>query len=92
MKSGISAGMGIRIDCDQCSFTASSSQQMLKHKQHRHEGTMRRVGKLSCPYCDYRNSYRKVMDLHIKAHEGSLRSWVVMYSTPSPHPTAIIAL
>lgn len=72
MKTGLPGGMGLRIDCDQCSFTANSSQQMLKHKQARHEGVVRRVGKLSCPYCDYRNSYQKVMALHIKAHEGKV--------------------
>lgn len=70
MKPGTTGGMGLRIDCDQCTFTATSSQQMIKHKQNRHEGLAKKVGKLRCPFCDYRNSYQKVMDLHIKAHEG----------------------
>jgi len=69
LKPGATSGMGLRIDCDQCTFTATSSQQMIKHKQNRHEGLQRKVGKLRCPFCDYRNSYQKVMDLHIKAHE-----------------------
>ena len=70
MKPGAMCGMALRIDCDQCTFTATSSQQMIKHKQNRHEGLTKKVGKLRCPFCDYRNSYQKVMDLHIKAHEG----------------------
>lgn len=75
LKPGTTGGMALRIDCDQCTFTATTSQQMIKHKQNRHEGLAKKVGKLRCPFCDYRNSYQKVMELHIKAHEGELKSF-----------------
>ncbi|XP_067946610.1 transcriptional repressor CTCFL-like isoform X1 [Watersipora subatra] len=81
MKAGTMGGMGLRIDCDQCTFTATSSQQMIKHKQNRHEGLAKKVGKLRCPFCDYRNSYQKVMDLHIKAHEEEGTSKPIIATT-----------